>query len=100
MVNDKFWKWLATCLLLCFTVSALPCNSLFCDQDRGATECTESPAPANEEDEVKHARPFASHFDGLADPGTPVIAVVVATDDNLLPSPHGEVLVEPPEQRA
>ncbi len=85
-------------LLLCFVMSLLPASILFNGLDQGGTGNGERPAPTSEEDEVKNALPYATANPGDADPGSPLIEVARATNDRLLPSPHGEVQLRPPKR--
>ena len=98
MYPVTLWQRLAAPLLLCFVLSLLPSSIFFNGPDRVATECAESPAPTGEEEAVKHARPFAILYQGHSDPGSPLIELAHTTDDRLLPSPHGEVLLRPPKR--
>lgn len=98
MYPSTLWQRLAAPLLLCFVLSLLPYNILSSGLGRVASECVESPAPTAEEEEVKHARPFVSPYRGHADHGAPLLVVARATDERLLPSPHGEVLLRPPKR--
>ena len=96
MKPNTLWHRLAVPLLLCFMLSVLPSSILFNGLDRAATACSESPAPTAEEEELKHARPFATLCQVHADPSSPLRDQARATDDRSLPSPHGEVLLRPP----
>lgn len=98
MKSNTLWYRLVVPVLLSFMFSVLPSSILFNGLDWVATECAESPAPTGEEEEHKHARPFAALCQGHTDHGSPLVDLARATDDRLLPSPHGEVLLRPPRR--
>ncbi len=76
----------------------LTSGSSFNGPEQVAIESMERPAPVEEQEEQKHARPFAIPCQGHMDPGATLSDPARATDDRLLPSPHSVVLLRPPKQ--
>ena len=98
MYPVTLWQRLAAPLLFCFVLSVLPSSMVFNGLDRVATKCADSPASTGEEEEQKHARPCATLCLGHPDDGSLLLDLAIVTDDRLLPSPHGEVLLRPPKR--
>jgi|GEM_PF-2154665 hypothetical protein len=83
-------------LLLCSGMGIMVCSTPAIS-DGSTAECIECPVPSGEQEEVKDIQTCPPLSFSHMSIGTPRVDPECSTDERLLPSPYGEVLVRPPK---